>query len=126
MNRVDIRAESGERRANLSHVDTAILDPGALPLSGRTAERRSGAGVSRILVRVVAAVVGAVAHHRVDDAARVVALEVVLTAVDLTATVRLVRSVLAVGRAVAEPRPRNAYRRPNYQVRHTHLISHQI
>ena len=49
-----------------------------------------------------------VADHRVDDAARVVAPEIVLAAVDRPASGRFVRPVLAVLRPVAEPRARDA------------------
>ena len=68
--------------------------------------------MARILIRVVTTVVLAVAHHRVDDTLRVVTFEVIFAAVDFTTAVRLVRSVLTVGRTVAEPRARDAHRRP--------------
>lgn len=65
----------------------------------------------RASYRIVTAVVLVVAHHGVDDAARVVALEVVFAAGDVAARRRLVRSVLAVLRAVAVPAARNAHAR---------------
>jgi hypothetical protein len=92
----------------LGHVNAAIRDSRALPLASRALERRARASVSIILVRSVAAIVLAVADHRVDDAARIVALEVILAAIDLTARVRFVRSVFAVFGAVAVPGPRDA------------------
>ena len=97
---------------DLCHIDAAILDTRTLPLLGGAAERRAGAGVARILIRVVTAVVLPVTHHRVDDAARVVTLEIVFAAVYLAATVRFIGSVLAIGRTVTEPCTRNAHRRP--------------
>lgn len=99
---------SNPKMEYLSHVDATIRHTRALPLAGRTLERGSGAGVAGVLVRPVAAIVLPVADHRIDDATRVVALEVIFAAVDLSASGRLVRPVLAILGAVAVPRPRDA------------------
>ena len=78
-------------------------DTGALPLPRLAHHLGRGAGVLRRLVRVVAAVVRAVADEGLVDALRVVALEVVVLTVDDSARLGLVALVLAVGGAVAVP-----------------------
>ena len=64
--------------------------------------------MSVVFIRSIIAIILSVADHRVDDATRVVALEVVFAAVDLAAGRRLVRPVFAVFSAVTMPRPRDA------------------
>lgn len=57
------------------HRHAAVSDAGTSPLSGRTGKHGWRAGVAIVLVRVVPAVVAPVADVRLEDAARVVALE---------------------------------------------------
>lgn len=71
-------------------------------------EGRRRAGVAQPLVGAVAAVVGPVADVGLEHAAAVVAAEVFWRAGRRAAAGRLVRQVLAVRRAVAVPRVRDA------------------
>lgn len=72
-------------------------------MSRRTNHFRSPTGVLEALVRVVAAVVGPVADKALVDALGVVALEVILLAVDGATGLGLVAAILAVTGAVTVP-----------------------
>ena len=118
--------EEEEAGTHLRHVDAAVCNSGALPLAGRALERRPSAGVTGVFVGIIAAIVLVVTDHRVDDAARIVALEVIFAAGDVTASVGFVGSVLAVLRPIAEPRARNAHARPGTQCKFCQLSSSGI